>query len=194
MTNTAENPIPPADASEDLDGIIRGLQAPLLRYAYRLLGNGVDAENALQDTVITFLAKRKGLFDKSPSGLRCWLYGTLRYKCLQTPRDPRVVATGEAAAERQVNWTPEDEASSNEELAVCHAAMAAMGPLDREVIVLKCELELSTRDIAEIMGLVTEEAVRSRLKRARDRLREEIRSRSPYLAELISRPRPKKAE
>jgi RNA polymerase sigma-70 factor (ECF subfamily) len=61
---------------------------------------------------------------------------------------------------------------ATERMAV-RAALSRLGELDREVLTLTVWEELEPREIAEVLG-VSAQTVRTRLSRARGRLRDEL--------------------
>jgi RNA polymerase sigma-70 factor, ECF subfamily len=139
------------------------------RYAFHLLGNENDAEEALQDAF--FLAYRSIDRCREPSRFGAWLFRILVNRCRTA-----AVRRGREAA-RQVPLEaadtaglaqPGETAISGEEI---HRALAALVPEQREAFLLKYVEELSYEEMVELTG-AGESALKMRVKRACERLRQ----------------------
>ena len=149
----------------------------MFRFAYRLTGAADIAEDITQECFVRLT--RRPAFDRRRESLRQYLYGILR----------NLVRQQQEATAREVQWDDDvdnepspaitaclDPLGSTELTAVVQAAISALPPLQREAIVL-CEFEeLSLEETAAVVGCDVG-TVKSRLHRARERLR---RSLSPY--------------
>jgi RNA polymerase sigma-70 factor (ECF subfamily) len=155
----------------------------LYRLGLKMLGNSQDAEDILQET---FLKAFRGIksFDGRAS-LSTWLYRIaineslmqLRRKhpemiSIEEPGDPD---TGDQEPLQIVDWCcmPERELMSSEAKKWLDQAIEKLPAGLRAVFVLRDIEELSTLQTAEILG-ISETAVKTRLSRARFRLREEL--------------------
>jgi RNA polymerase sigma factor (sigma-70 family) len=145
------------------------------RYAVRLTGDWSEAEDVVSLTFLEAWRLRKKV---NPDGesLQPWLLGIAT----------NVVRNRRRSARRHQNALarlPRDEAvpdfadelltrmADTERLASARAALLKLRPADREVFVLYVWEELPYEQVAEILG-VRPGTVRSRLSRARKRLRE----------------------
>lgn len=146
----------------------------LLAYALRRVSRPEDAADVVADTFLVAWRRRSHL----PEGdeARLWLYGVARNMLANHHRgDRRRDRLGEALRERLAAsahlWAaPDPSAAVTEDLAV-REALTRLGGLDREVLMLTAWEELEPREIAEVLG-VSAQAVRTRLSRARGRLRQ----------------------
>lgn len=74
------------DASA-LDELVSLYGGALVRYAFRLLGNEDEAEDAAEDAFVAFALRRRAF--KSAEHLRAYLYKTVRNKCMDRFRHIR---------------------------------------------------------------------------------------------------------
>jgi len=156
------------------------------RQAYRLLGNPVDAEDAVQDALLaayTHLDQFKG-----QSQLSTWLMSIL-VNCarLQLRRRPRYahVALDEPIGESQTlslseqlpdqRPNPEDEYRNSELTTRLTHFHGQLSPTLRRTFQLRAIDGLSIRETARILGVPTG-TVKAQLARARKRLKEAMRS------------------
>lgn len=139
------------------------------RYAFHLLGNESDAEEALQDAFT--LAYRSLDRCRQPERFAAWLFRILVNRC-------RTAAT--RRARHYARCVPVEAADG---VGVAHPAEAAMRreeigrglaqlvPDQREAFLLKYVEELSYEEMAELTG-AGESALKMRVKRACERLRD----------------------
>jgi len=153
------------------------------RLALRLMRDEAEAEDVMQET---FLNAFKGIdqFD-GRSGLRTWLYRIAYNAAMMRLRRPkREFITVEAASEPEegtpvprelYDWgsVPEQELEKAELRAEMEKAIEDLPEKLRVVFVMRELEELSTEDTAEALG-VKQEVVKTRLHRARLRLREQL--------------------
>jgi len=158
------------------------LHAPgVYRLALRLMRDEAEAEDVMQET---FLNAFKGIdrFD-GRSGLRTWLYRIAYNAAMMRLRRPkREFISVEAASEPEegtpvprelYDWgaAPEQELEKAELRAVMEKAIEDLPEKLRVVFVMRELEELSTEETAEALG-IKQEVVKTRLHRARLRLRE----------------------
>ena len=147
-----------ADRTERWDALVQEQENRLYRAALAILGSRQEAEDAVQDTFLTF-------WEKAPADLRdegAWLMRVLANNCRSRLRASK-------RRETLPLWeglpAPEpDERALREELR-------ALPPQDRAAIHLFYYEGFSTQEIARILKC-RPGTVRSRLSRARERLRE----------------------
>ena len=157
---------------------------PLIyRLAFRMLGNAQDAEDILQETFVKAFRHLAG-FD-GRSSLSTWLYRIATNEALMflRRRRPDTVSIDEPAEGEQgeqepmqiVDWCclPEEEIMSSEGRAYLDKAIAKLSAALRVVFVLRDIQGLSTQETAQVLNL-SEEAVKTRLSRARLQLRESL--------------------
>ncbi len=154
------------------EGLARRHQAALYRVAVRVLGDQVEAEDAVQEALIDAwhrIARFRG-----ESAFSTWMYRIVTNRCLSMLRRRRPIPT--ERIDDQVA-APDSPARSAELDAGLEALRRAVGGLhdDLRVCWVLRELEgLGYADIAQIVG-ASEDAVRGRIHRARVRLAEVMR-------------------
>jgi len=157
--------------------------AGVYRVAMRLMRNEAEAQDVMQET---FLSAFKGIvsFDER-SELTTWLYRIAYNAALMRlrQRQPDSVSVDEASdpedgatvPEALFDWCclPEAEFDSTEARAELERAIATLPEKLRAVFVMRELEDLSTQSVAESLK-VSEEVVKTRLHRARLRLRESL--------------------
>ncbi len=163
----------------------------IYRLGLRMLGNGPDAEDVLQNTFVnalTHMAEFEGR-----SSLSTWLYRIASNEALMMMRRRRPEVDVEEASSDDalpqvkpiqfVDWSalPEDELLSEEGRQAVERAIQELPEPMRLVFVLRDMEGLSIQETAEALSL-TEVNVKTRLLRARLRLRELL---SSYYSERL---------
>jgi RNA polymerase sigma-70 factor (ECF subfamily) len=163
----------------------------IYRLANKMLNDPQEAEDILQETFLKAYRYIDG-FD-GRSSLSTWLYRiatnealmSLRRKKLDTVSMDETLDTmeGEVEPVQIVDWCclPEAELMSAEAQARLNQATEKLPATLRVVFVLRDIQGLSTREVAEVLSL-SETAVKTRLSRARLRLREDL---SDYYSEKL---------
>ena len=159
---------------------------PLYRLALKMLGNASDAEDALQNTFL----KAFQHVDKfeGRSSLSTWLYRIASNEALMLLRKRRPETdfsdiTPENEDDQSLDpvqftdWCclPEEEYLSAEGRKAMDQAVQHLPETLRIVFVLRDIEDLSIQETSQVLGL-SETAVKTRLLRARLRLREELSS------------------
>jgi RNA polymerase sigma-70 factor (ECF subfamily) len=140
----------------------------VLGYALRRVARPEDAADVVSETFLVAW-RRLGDVPEEPR-TRLWLYGVARRVLANQRRgERRRTALGERLAGDLALAVP-DHASGVAERLRYAKALAQLAERDREVILLHAWEGLEAREIAEVLG-VSAVAVRSRLSRARGRLR-----------------------
>ena len=165
----------------------------IYRLALKMLNNPQDAEDILQETFIKAFRGLEG-FD-GRSSLSTWLYRIATNEALMQLRkkrldmvsidEPMETQEGEQEPRQIVDWCciPEDELLTAESRAYLDKAIDSL-PETLKVVFLLRDIEgLSTQEVTEVLGL-SETAVKTRLSRARMRLREEL---SAYYSEHLEK-------
>lgn len=139
------------------------------RYAFHLLGNESDAEEALQEAF--FRAYRSLDRCREPGRFGAWLFSIVvnccRTAAVRRGRDAARHAPLDAAVGIGLAHPTEDTISQEE----IHRALAVLVPEQREAFLLKYVEELSYEEMSELIG-AGESALKMRVKRACARLRE----------------------
>ena len=162
------------DRRRRFDTLFASYGPDIVSYCRWRAGSHADAEDAVADVFLT--AWRR--LDDLPGGdaARMWLYATARRVIANQRRSRRRrTALHERLTEHAV---PVDESPPGGEEQLVHEALRAIGPRDREVLLLAEWEGLSPAEIARVLGCLTVTA-RGRLHRARRRFRtafEELRA------------------
>ncbi len=163
----------------------------LFRLALRILGDPQDAEDVLQET---FLKAYRALPSfEGRSSLSTWLYRIVTNEALMVIRrgKPDLLWADEEEENSEaispslfVDWgaLPEQELLSHEVKRFLDQAVQQLSANLRIVFLLRDVAGLSVKETAEQLGL-SEVAVKTRLLRARLRLREEL---SAYFGERFT--------
>jgi RNA polymerase sigma-70 factor (ECF subfamily) len=165
----------------------------IYRLGLKMLNNPQDAEDILQETFIKAY-RHIGNFD-GRSSISTWLYRIATNEALMLLRRKRPDAISfEAPSSKEtepqeplqiVDWCclPEQEYLTSEGRARLTEAMERL-PTSMRVVFLLRDIEgLSTRETAEVLD-ISEMAVKTRLSRARLRLREDL---SNYYGKIIQK-------
>jgi len=155
----------------------------IYRLAMKMLNDAQDAEDVLQETFIKALRSIRTF--EGRSSLSTWLYRIAVNESLMLlrKRRPDVVSMeedrqdqeGESEPVEIVDWCclPEQELESAETRRFLDQAVQRLSPALRAVFVLRDIQGLPVRETAESLG-ISEVAVKTRLLRARLRMREEL--------------------
>jgi RNA polymerase sigma factor (sigma-70 family) len=131
--------------------------AALYGYCRSLLGEPADAADAVQDTFIVAAGRLGGLRD--PGRLRPWLYAVARNECRRRLRArASSVSLDEAAELTDDTIDLSAEAEKAELRALVSSALAGLNPGDREIIELSLRHDLAGRDLADALGVSTNQA------------------------------------
>jgi RNA polymerase sigma-70 factor (ECF subfamily) len=145
--------------------------ARLSNVALRMLGNGADAEDAVQDT---FLMAHKRLDSfRGEAALGTWLYRLAVNQCLDRLRSRagREQLATDSLDEPTRVWQPAARADRPVERMDLKSAIARLPEGSRSVFVLHDVEGLEHREIGTLLG-ISEGTSKSQLHKARLRLRE----------------------
>lgn len=140
----------------------------VLAYAIR---RSADAQDAADVVAETFLVAWRRLDEVPPGGeARLWLYGVARRVLANQQRSERRRERLTERLGRELPRALESSPAPGSGTAAVRAALAELELDDQEVLRLSGWEELSPREIAIVLG-ISQVAARSRLHRARKRLR-----------------------
>jgi RNA polymerase sigma factor (sigma-70 family) len=147
MTGTPPGP------DRRIDDALARFEAPLLRYARRLLSDAEQARDVVQDTFLRLCREDRARVD---GHLAQWLFTVCRNRALDLQRrDGRLRPLDEAALSEQPS--PEPTAArrleGRERLDEVVAVLATLPESQREVLCLKFQEQLSYQEIASVTGL-----------------------------------------
>ena len=177
--------------------LVRRYEQTVYRYAYKLCRDREKAEETFQDTFIS-VYRKLGSFD-GRSRFSTWLYTIVTNNCLMRHRRRKIreieesleaLETPETSEDGRftheiARWdeTPADIMLDRELRAHIEKAIGKLPDDYRIVFTLRDMEGKSTEETARIVGITTE-AAKSRLRRARAFLREEL---TPYMARPAGR-------
>ena len=163
-------------------------------HGYRILGSVADADDALQETLLSAWQSLQGFEERS--SLRTWLYRIATSRCLNMLRAGRRRGEGAPAVLppdaqpprptrlNEVTWPgpypdllldelidpapgPEAQLVAKESISLAFVtALQLLPPRQRAVLILRDVLDFTAREVAAMSG-ATEESVTSALKRGR---------------------------
>src|SRR5215470_16883551 len=188
--------------SEAFGALVEPYLRELRAHCYRILGSTVDAEDALQETLLSAWRGLSGFGGQA--SFRSWLFRVATNRCLDVLRawrrrsrvEPVMLDVGPPEPTRygEVLWlqpypdvllegvidqTPGPEAQYEAREAISLpfvTALQLLPPRQRAVLVLRDVLGFRASEVAETLE-ATEESVKSALKRARGTLRSHLADR-----------------
>jgi RNA polymerase sigma-70 factor (ECF subfamily) len=177
---------------EEFSKLLDAYSSKIYRLALKMLNQQQDAEDVLQET---FVKAYRGIksFD-GRSKISTWLFRIATNEALMVIRrkhpetvsidEPIETEEGEQEPIQIIDWCclPENELLSEESRVKLDAAVQKLPQRLKVVFLLRDINDLSTHETAEILGL-SDTAVKTRLSRARLRLREEL---SAYFGERLN--------
>jgi RNA polymerase sigma factor (sigma-70 family) len=167
---------------------------PLLAYALRRVEQPADASDVVAETFL--VAWRR--IHEMPEGdeTRLWLYGVARRVLANHHRSGvRRDRLGDRLRQRITAVFAADPGSEVPDRLTVQAALARLNDIDREVLLLTAWDGLEPREAAVVLA-VAPGVVRSRLSRARARLRELVGDdpvRVGHVLDVMATPAPKEA-
>ena len=158
-------------------------------FGVRMCGEREDARDVLQDTLLRAFTSLKGL--ERPEAMQSWVFRVAANACLMKRRRgkfepereisleelmPRTEDAGGVAAPAEipdVSSLPDEELARSELRVIVRKAVSSLPPHYRIVLVMRDMEHLSTKEVAETLGLPGT-AVKMRLHRARLMIRKRI--------------------
>ncbi len=181
--------------SQAVEALFRRYQRPLFQTALRVLGNAEDAEDALQDGLLSAYRNLKRFEGRSQ--FSTWLTRIVINAALmrrrsakarpavsldETPREDELPASERFADNGP---SPEQVAASTELREIISENLDELSPLLRTAFVLRDVQGYSTGEAAKKLG-VTENTLKARLWRARHQLAERLGRRLRRIKEDVT--------
>ncbi|WP_079427100.1 RNA polymerase sigma factor [Streptomyces katrae] len=164
---------------DSLTALVSGSHPNVRRFARSLCATPEDAEDAAQEALI-ILYRKIGML-RASGALASWMFRIVRNECLRRARavvrDREHPAAPDAAPGTAVD-SAEDEALRRLEAGRVAAAVAALPPDQRRVLIMRDVQGHSGRMVADALGLSTP-AMKSRLHRARATVRQTLLDTAP---------------
>jgi RNA polymerase sigma-70 factor (ECF subfamily) len=181
---------------EEFSKLVDAYSRPIYRLGLKMLGIPADAEDVLQNTFLKAFQHLKDF--EGRSSVLTWLYRIASNEALMLLRKQRPEITlSDALPEEEddhdyfptqfTDWCclPEDEFQSSESRAVLDHAVRQLPEFQRIVFILRDIEGLSIQETSQALNL-SQAAVKTRLLRARLRLREQL---SSYYGERLEKRR-----
>ena len=169
-----------------LEELLRTVQPQLYRFSMKMCRHTEDAEDVLQDSLMSLARSFKDF--RGASSFSTWLFAVARSFCIKKRRKSKFAPPHEESLDQLTEEqrdqipskepSPHDTAESHELWRQVKDAIAKIQPDYREILVLRDIEGLSAKEVAAIVELSVP-AVKSRLHRARSMLRDELAA-SPY--------------
>jgi RNA polymerase sigma-70 factor (ECF subfamily) len=156
--------------------LVRSYQQAVVGFCRQMLREWPDQVEDIAQEVFLAIWKTLPHF-RHEARLRTWVFTIARYHCLDVWHKrghPDALTVSTAGEEQTIPATSPPlhvQYEHFEFLAWVQRALAQLPPADREVLVLTYIAELPPAELARVLGM-TEAGVRTRRKRALDRLRE----------------------
>lgn len=171
-------------AREAFGELVTRYQRPLYRHA---LGLGLDHDTAVdlvQDACVKAWSRLADCRD--PAAFRAWLFRILRNLCLDHHKDRRRQAVSLSTLPEAVEIVDPGTLGDGVTHLALRAALHAVPPMLREAFLLKHDAGYSYDEIAAIVA-ATPSAVKMRVHRARELLREHLDLADPAAGPLVVR-------
>lgn len=138
----------------------------LFNYAYYKLGNSEDAEDVVQDSMLTAFEQLGKL--KNPKAFSSWLYTILYHGCMSAVKE-QIKQHNNSDIEDYENTLSYDNTADieREELK---QALNILSEDDRNIVLLSVVVGLNSKEIAKITGF-TAGNVRQRLSRSLSKMK-----------------------
>ena len=162
-----------------LNEIVGSHRQGVYRYGLHVCRTTEDAEDAVQEALWA-ATRALRTFRGTASTIASWLFTIVRRECLrllERHRDAPVTLDDAGQALFAEVIDPADAVAMKQRVALLASALADLDPLHREVILLRDIQERSAPEAAAELGLSVD-ALKSRLHRARARLREQVLQRA----------------
>jgi RNA polymerase sigma-70 factor, ECF subfamily len=163
-----------------LGEIIHKHRHGVYRYGLQVCRTTEDAEDAVQETLWAATRAIK-TFRGSASSIVSWMFTIVRRECLRILDRQQRAPVGLEGHEPA--WVApvadlDDTLADKQRAELLAAALQALEPIHREVVLLRDIQELSAPEAAARLG-ISVDALKSRLHRARVSLRDHVRSHAP---------------
>lgn len=171
MQDRSDEELMAAYANGDMaafEGLYRRHRGPLYRFILRQVGDAATANDLYQGSWEKIIAARRNYRPSAP--LRAWMYRIARNHVIDHFRRTRPAVELEPERLEAPNPGPEQELAGRQDAERLQAALEALPPEQKEVLLLKLEAGLDLASIAEITG-VGPETAKSRLRYAVARLK-----------------------
>lgn len=158
-----------------MEALLGSVAPSIRRFAKRMCRNDADADDVLQDALLSIATHLDGF--EGRSSLPSWAFTIARTACVRRRRGKKnEPAEGEEALRGHAAHEPgpEDHVASQQTRTMVAEALANLPDDYREVLLLRDAEGLTAPEAAIVLG-VSNDALKSRLHRARAALRDTLR-------------------
>lgn len=157
--------------SLDWESFVQTHYSAIFGFCFQLLGSRGDAEDAVQEAFMRAFKSQSALKDHAVA--KAWIYSIARNVCLDRRRWwKRQLRWLQLSSDDEVGAVPAENSEKGLSTTL-RSLIAALPQKQREVFVLRHWQGFSTEETAALLR-IGEGAVKSHLKRAVDRLKEEL--------------------
>jgi RNA polymerase sigma-70 factor, ECF subfamily len=168
-----------AGEPQAFERFVEHFRSKIFHYSLMMCGRAEDAEEVAQETLLKVFQNFDHL--REPERVRAWIFRIAKNACLMQRRKSVFAPEHELSVEELPPASeitdsmrlPDDELQQSEVRAVLHQVIGELPPPYRCVVLLRDIEQLSTEETAQILDL-TEEAVKTRLHRARAAMRQKL--------------------
>lgn len=153
-----------------IDALLARYQERIYRFGLRMCGDEESAREVLQETMLAAFRNLSGY--RGDASLSTWLYQIARSFCIKERRGVRPSGEVDVGIPDPAP-APDVQAHARRIGEALAAAIRALPPEQREVLVLRDVEGLSAQEAADVIGIEVG-ALKSRLHRARMALRREL--------------------
>lgn len=157
--------------AESFSGLCRRYYPALVAIAYAQLADRAMAEDAVQEALL--VAYRDIVKLKAPERFAQWVATICRNTAIDMAK---ARARNRHAEIADCGAAPGMSDQEDDEVALVREVVLRLDPSLRDIVYLKYYNRMSYDQIAQMLG-ISEEAVNGRLRRARDRIRQELERR-----------------
>lgn len=158
-----------------LEALIAQMAPAIRRFGLRMCKNDADADDVLQETLVQLVEALPSF--EARSSLATWVFTLTRTACSRRRRGLKNQShdSDELLKDRaDMHATPEMQAASKQLAQALSKALDALSEEYREVLQLRDIEGLSAPEAAQVVG-ISVDALKSRLHRARESLRAELK-------------------
>jgi RNA polymerase sigma-70 factor (ECF subfamily) len=156
----------------DFEALYRAARDDVYAYVATLLRDRAAAEDVTAAAFERAYRKQRS-YKEARGSARAWLFGIARNAALDELRRRKRVAALTAEPAALDAPTADDAAEAALRRAAVRAALAGLGPRERELVALKFHAGLDNSEIAAVLGVSTSNAG-TQLHRAMTKLREAV--------------------
>ncbi|HBC86400.1 MAG TPA: hypothetical protein DCZ94_05545 [Lentisphaeria bacterium] len=146
-----------AEAVLEVSELVKQLEAPLLRYASRIVRDTEQAKDIVQEAFIKYVRISEEKDKDRIKNVPAWMYKITRNQCLDHLKSKRVkveISADDSIANFAGTDAPPDRKLEREEaMSMVRRRIMQLDEREREIVILKLEHGKSYKEIAGIMDL-----------------------------------------